>query len=347
MTYTLQCPTPLAASERILLGHGSGGRLSAQLLRDIVLPPISNPLLDRMEDQAALEIGGRRIAFTTDSFVVNPRFFPGGDIGSLAVHGTVNDLAVGGAHPLFLSASLILEEGFSVTELRRIMESMGRAALASGVPIVTGDTKVVEKGSGDGIFINTSGLGLIHPDFDLGQEKIRPGDFILASGFLGDHGIAILSQREDIGFDTGVVSDSAALDHLVAALLPFASSVHAMRDPTRGGLSAALHEIAQRTHLGMAVTEADIPIRESVRAACEFLGLDPLHVANEGKLILFAAPEGAEDILYAMRSHPLGREAACIGRVVEAHAGTVTLRTPFGGTRILDPLSGDQLPRIC
>jgi hydrogenase expression/formation protein HypE len=344
------CPAPLSQHDRIVLGHGSGGRLSAELLRDVFLPLFANPVLDRMDDQAIVEIGGARVAFTTDSFVVQPLVFPGGDIGSLAVHGTVNDLAMGGARPLFLSAGFILEEGFPTELLRTITASMAEAARAAGVAIVTGDTKVVERGKGDGLFINTTGIGIVPDGVQLSASKARPGDRIILSGPIGDHGIAILAQREGLAFETEVRSDSAALHNLVAEMLlaaPSLDAIRCMRDPTRGGVSSALNEIAGQSGVSMRIEESRIPVHEEVRGACELLGLDPLYVANEGKLIAIVAPEAAEDILVAMRRDPRGPDAAIIGTVGEKSPGLVTMRTAFGSTRIVDVLPGEQLPRIC
>ena len=350
---TLSCPLPLAAKDRILLGHGSGGKLSAELLRDVFLPAFRSPVLNRLDDQAVVEAGGVRLAFTTDSFVVKPLFFRGGDIGSLAVYGTVNDLAMCGAEALYLSAAFILEEGFAMAALRRIAESMARAAEAAGVEIVTGDTKVVEKGSGDGVFINTAGIGLAPVGLSLSAANARPGDRILLSGTLGDHGIAILSEREGIAFETPAESDSAPLNGLVREMLAATAAtaatagIRAMRDPTRGGLASTLHEIAAQSGVGMALEEEAIPIREEVRGACELLGLDPLYVANEGKLVAIVAPEAAEAALAAMHRHPLGARASMIGTVTGAHRGMVTLKSVFGTTRLVNMLAGDQLPRIC
>jgi len=341
------CPVPLAVKDRIVLGHGSGGKLSAELLRDVFLPFFRSPILNRLDDQAVLEINGARLAFTTDSFVVKPLFFRGGDIGSLAVHGTVNDLAMGGATPLYLSAGFILEEGLEIETLRRAAESMGRAADAIPIEIVTGDTKVVEKGSGDGLFVNTTGIGLVPEGVRLSPSLVRPGDRVLLSGPIGDHGIAILAEREGIQFSTDLASDCAPLHGLVAAMLAVSFDIRAMRDPTRGGLSSALNEIASRAGVGITIEESAIPVREEVRGACEMLGLDPLYVANEGKLVAFVAPHAAEAVLAAMRRHPLGSDAALIGAVTDTHPGLVLLRTPFGTTRIVDMLPGDQLPRIC
>ncbi len=355
INFELSCPTPLPAKDTILLGHGSGGKLSAELIRDVFLPAFQNPVLARLDDQAIVNVNGQRLAMTTDSFVVKPLFFPGGDIGSLAVHGTVNDLAMGGATPLFLSAAFIIEEGFSMDELRRVVNSLRQAAAEAGVQVVTGDTKVVEKGKGDGLFINTTGIGLVPEGVDLSADRARPGDKVLLSGSIGDHGIAILAQREGLEFETQIQSDSAALHTLVADMLgvtsnvtsKFTSDIRCMRDPTRGGVSSTLNEIAERSRVGVELEESSLPIHEQVRGACELLGLDPLYVANEGKLIAIVAPEAADAVLQAMRRHPLGSEAQMIGTVKKENPGLVTMRTPFGTTRIVDMLAGDQLPRIC
>ena len=344
---SLHCPVPIAARESILLGHGSGGRMSGDLLRNILLPALQNPVLDRLDDQAIVDIGGSRVAFTTDSFVVKPLFFPGGDIGTLAVNGTVNDLAMGGAEPLFLSLALILEEGFPFDTLRRVMESVRVAAALAGVVVVTGDTKVVEKGSGDGLFVNTSGIGLVSSGVQLSADQARPGDCVLLSGTIGEHGITILSQREGLEFESAIASDTVALHSLVAEMLRASSEIRCLRDPTRGGLSSSLNEIAARSWVGIELDESAIPVREEVQGACEMLGLDPLYVANEGKLVAIVESTAAETILEAMRRHPLGRNARMIGRVTQAHPGMVTLRTRLGTSRIVDLLSGDQLPRIC
>jgi len=349
--FQLSCPAPLAAKDTILLGHGSGGKLSAELIRDIFLPAFQNPVLSRLDDQAIVNVNGQRLAITTDSFVVKPLFFPGGDIGSLAVHGTVNDLAMGGATPLFLSAAFIIEEGFSMNELRRVVNSLRQAAAEAGVQVVTGDTKVVEKGKGDGLFINTTGIGLVPEGVDLSADRARPGDKVLLSGSIGDHGIAILAQREGLEFETQIQSDSAALHTLVAEMLDVTSNVtrdiRCMRDPTRGGVSSTLNEIAERSRVGIELQESSLPIHEEVRGACELLGLDPLYVANEGKLIAIVAPEAADAVLHTMRRHSLGAEAQMIGTVKKENPGLVTMRTPLGTTRIVDMLAGDQLPRIC
>jgi len=341
------CPAPLPAQDKVLLGHGSGGRLSAELLQKVFLPALQNPFLNTLNDQALVGVDGVRLAFTTDSFVVKPLFYPGGDIGSLAVNGTINDLAVGGAEPFYLSAAFILEEGLPLETLRQVVASLGRAAQEAGVAIVTGDTKVVEKGKGDGLFINTSGIGRVLPGISLSADQARPGDAILLSGPIGDHGIAILSQREGLEFESPIVSDCAPLHRLVAAMLEASPAIRCMRDPTRGGLSSALNEIAAESRVGMELEESAIPIQEAVRGACELLGLDPLYVANEGKLVAIVDPRQAERILAAMHAHPLGQQARLIGRVTESDPGLVFMRTSLGTKRIVDMLSGDQLPRIC
>ncbi len=345
----LVCPAPLATRDRVLLGHGSGGKLSAELMREIFLPAFSNPVLAQLEDQASLEIGAARLAFTTDSFIVKPLFFPGGDIGSLAVHGTVNDLAVGGARPEFLSAAFLLEEGFPLADLHRIVDSMAAASRAAGVTIVTGDTKVVERGSGDGVYINTSGIGRLRDGVHLSAGAACPGDAVIVSGSLGDHGIAILSQRQGLELETAVTSDSAPLHTLADAMFDAAgaTAIRCMRDPTRGGLASTLNEIAGQSKVGIEIEERRLVIHEAVRGACELLGLDPLYVANEGKLAAIADPAAAEAIVAAMRRHPLGRDAAVAGTVTSTHPGMVTMRTVFGTSRIVDMLAGDQLPRIC
>jgi hydrogenase expression/formation protein HypE len=343
----LSCPAPLPAGDRVLLGHGSGGKLSAQLIERVFLPAFGNPTLDQLNDQATFSIDGVRLAMTTDTFVVKPLFFPGGDIGSLAVHGTVNDLAMGGAQPLYLSVAFILEEGLPLETLQRVTDSLHRAAHAANVQIVTGDTKVVEQGNGDGLFINTTGIGVVANGLQLGSDQAKPGDKIILSGTLGDHGIAILAKREGLEFETTIESDSAPLHGLVDAILATGATLRCMRDPTRGGLSSSLNEIAMRSKVGMIIEEGSIPVREEVRGACELLGLDPLYVANEGKMIAIVEPEGAECVVKAMRNHVYGREARVIGAVVDQHPGTVVMKTTFGTTRIVDMLAGDQLPRIC
>lgn len=341
------CPVPLNDAQQILLGHGSGGKLTARLIENLILPAFRNPALERLDDQAIVPFGGARLAFTTDSYVVTPIFFPGGDIGELAVNGTINDLAMGGARPLHLSMALILEEGLPIEELQRVIESARRAADKAGVNVVTGDTKVVGRGNGDKVFINTSGIGIVPPGVDLSSSNVRPGDAILVSGPIGDHGVAILSRREGLEFDGQIESDTAALHELVAALLEEVPGVHAMRDPTRGGVAATLVEIATRRRLGIEVDESAVPVRDAVRGACEILGLDPLLVANEGKLVAFVPEPASEGALRALRRHPLGRDACRIGTVTAEHPGFVALRTPIGGQRILDLPFGESLPRIC
>jgi hydrogenase expression/formation protein HypE len=342
-----RCPTPFPAQETILLGHGSGGKLSSALVRDVFLSTFRNPWLSKLNDQAIVSINGSRIALTTDSFVVSPLFFPGGDIGVLAVHGTINDLAMGGAQPLFLSAAFIIEEGLPIGVLRKIVASMQTAARAAGVQIITGDTKVVEKGKGDGIFINTTGIGLVPDGIELSGDAARPGDKVLLSGSIGDHGIAILAQREGLEFESTIESDTAPLHTLVAEILRATPAIRCMRDPTRGGLSSTLNEIAVQSQVGIKLEEAAIPIQDEVRGACELLGLDALYVANEGKLIAIVESQSAEAVLAGMREHPLGHGAQIIGSVTNSDPGLVIMRTPLGTTRIVDMLAGDQLPRIC
>jgi hydrogenase expression/formation protein HypE len=347
------CPVPRSRYDHILLGHGSGGQLTADLIGRLFLPGFGNDVLSALEDQATVSLGAGngvkapRLAFTTDAFVVRPLFFPGGDIGKLAVHGTVNDLAVGGARPLFLSAAFILEEGLPLADLQRIVASMREACAEAGVSLVTGDTKVVDRGKGDGVFITTSGIGLVPEGRSLSIHNARPGDRVLVSGTIGDHGVAILSVREGLEFETVLESDTAPLADLARVMLDACPGVRCMRDPTRGGVSSALNELAAASRVGVELTEAAIPVRPEVRGACEMLGLDPLYVANEGKLIAVAPPEDADRLLAVMRSHPLGRDAALIGDVVADHAGMVILRSRVGGERVVTLLAGEQLPRIC
>jgi hydrogenase expression/formation protein HypE len=341
------CPLPLTDHDTVLLGHGSGGILTSQLIERLFLPSLGNEILSRLEDQAVVDFAGARLAFTTDSFVVTPIFFPGGDIGSLAVHGTVNDLAMSGARPLYLSAGFILEEGLAIEDLQRVVRSMSAAARQSGVLVVTGDTKVVGRGSGDKVFINTSGIGVVPDGVRLGADRVRPGDAILVSGTVGDHGTAVLSLRDSLGIEGTILSDSAALYPLVERILERAPGVHALRDPTRGGVAGACHEIAARAKLGMEIREEAVPVREEVTGACELLGFEPLHVANEGKLLAFVPEEEADAALEAMRSHPLGFEAARIGSVTERHPGLVVMRTALGATRVVERPYGEILPRIC
>jgi len=344
------CPIPIFDHKRIVLGHGSGGKLTADLIDKIFLPAFRNPTLDKLDDQAVLTIGGARLAFTTDSFVVTPIFFPGGDIGRLSIHGTVNDLAMSGARPLYLSAAFILEEGLAVDDLRRVVESMRAAAAEAGVQLVTGDTKVVNRGKGDQIFITTTGIGVIEHDVSISADRACLGDKIILSGYIGDHGMTIMSQREGLEFESAIASDCAPLNGLVAAMLavsPANNFIHTLRDPTRGGVATTLNEIAKHANLGMMLDERTIPVRESVKGACEVLGLDPLYVANEGKLLALVVPEIADAVLERMRQHRLGQDAAIIGEVVETHRGMVLMKTEIGGTRVLDVMFGEQLPRIC
>ena len=329
------------------MSHGSGGRAMAHLIDEQFARLLGNEFLAQGDDGAVLPAASGRLVMSTDSHVVSPLFFPGGDIGSLAVHGTVNDVAVMGARPLYLAAAFILEEGFPLADLQRIVESMARAAEVAGVSVVTGDTKVVEKGKGDGVFITTTGVGVLRDGISLSGKSARPGDRILLSGSVGEHGMAILSQREGLAFEAPIVSDSAPLYGLVEAMLDSGADLRALRDPTRGGLATTLNELAQQSGVGMRLDEAAIPVQAAVASACEFLGLDPCYIANEGKLVALCAPQDADRLLAAMRGHPLGRDAAIIGEVVEDSHGFVQAMTRMGGQRILDRLSGEALPRIC
>lgn len=335
--------------KNITLSHGSGGKAMHDLVEAVFIRAFDNPLLAEREDQARFQTAeGSRLALTTDSYVVTPLEFPGGDIGRLAVHGTINDLAVGGADPLYLSAGFILEEGVEVALLERIVASMAEAAREAGVPIVTGDTKVVERGKADGLYINTAGVGVRRRPGELGADQVRPGDVVLVSGTIGDHGTAVLIERGDLELESDLESDTAALHGLVAALLDAVPhGVHALRDATRGGVATVLVELAGRSGTSILIREAAMPVRREVRGACEILGLDPLYVANEGKLVALVAPEHAEDALAALREHPLGRDAAVVGEVREEPAGMCFLATVSGGTRVVDMLAGEQLPRIC
>jgi hydrogenase expression/formation protein HypE len=334
---------------RVDMSHGAGGRAMAELISSIFKDAFGNELLDQGNDQASFPTpAGGRMVMTTDGYVVSPLFFPGGDIGSLAVHGTVNDLAMAGAKPLYLSASYIVEEGFPLGDLKRIAESMGAAAKAAGVLVVTGDTKVVERGKADGVFISTAGVGVVPDGLTLSGDRARPGDKVIVSGSMGDHGVAIMSSRENLTFETEILSDSAPLNGLVDVMVAAAGPhLKLMRDPTRGGLAATLNELAHQSGVGFRVVEDHIPIKKQVAAACELLGLDPLNVANEGKLVVVVAPEAADALLAAMRDHPLGADAAIIGDVVEDDQHFVQMTTGFGGGRIVDWLAGEQLPRIC
>ncbi len=352
MTVFGSCPLPIFEHKQIVLGHGSGGKLTAELIDKVFRAAFTNPILDKLDDQAVVQVNGTRLAFTTDSFVVTPIFFPGGDIGRLAINGTVNDLAMSGARPLYLAAAFILEEGLAADDLRRVVESMRDAANEAGVLLVTGDTKVVNRGKGDQVFITTTGLGVIDRLVEISADRARPGDKIILSGFIGDHGMAIMSQRENLEFEGAIQSDCAPLHGLVNVMLEVTGNdggptIHCLRDPTRGGVATTLNEIAGQSRVGMLLQERDIPVRETVQGACEILGLDPLYVANEGKLVGIVAAEAADEIVRRMRQHPLGGEAAVIGEVVADHAGMVLMKTEIGGTRVLDVMFGEQLPRIC
>ncbi|HEX9614709.1 MAG TPA: hydrogenase expression/formation protein HypE [Bacteroidota bacterium] len=342
----LACPTPLRHHTNVLLAHGGGGTLTRDLIRDLFTPAFNNELLNELHDGAVIPMAGRRLAFSTDSFVVSPVLFPGGNIGSLAVNGTVNDLAMCGAIPLHLCASFILEEGFPMDTLRTIVASMSAAAAAADVTIVTGDTKVVERGKGDGLYITTAGIGLID-GADIKPDNAAVGDAIIVSGPIGMHGIAVLSVREGLEFGTAILSDTAPLHTLVQAMLQTTREVYVLRDPTRGGVATSLNEIAESSGVGILLREEALPIPPEVKAACEILGLDPLYVANEGKLLAFVPDREVDHVLAAMHAHPLGRDAVVIGRVTDEHPGTVLMKTRIGGTRVVDMLSGEQLPRIC
>ena len=329
------------------MSHGAGGRAMAQLVTELFQAHLDNDLLRQGNDQALFQPPPGRLVMSTDGHVISPLFFPGGDIGSLAVHGTINDVAMAGARPLYLAAAFILEEGFPLADLERIVVSMARAAREAGVPVATGDTKVVERGKGDGVFIATTGVGVVPDGVSISGNRARPGDAILVSGTLGDHGVAILSQRESLGFETEIRSDSAALHDLVAAMVAAVPDIHCLRDPTRGGLATTLNELAYQSAVGMRIRESAIPVRPEVAAACELLGLDPLYVANEGKLVAICPPERADALLAVMRAHPLGADSSRIGEVVEDPHRFVQMETGLGGSRIVDWLAGEQLPRIC
>lgn len=349
---TFSCPAPLRDYPHVILGHGGGGALSRDLIEGIFLPAFSNPLLDRLGDSTVLDLAaeladGGRLAVSTDSYVVRPLFFPGGSIGELAVNGTVNDLAMSGARPHAITAGFILEEGLPIAELAAIVDRMARAAHAAGVAIVAGDTKVVERGHGDGVYINTSGIGVVPPEVRLGSEPIRPGDVVLVSGTIGDHGMAIMSVREGLEFDAAIASDSAPLHGLGAAMLAACPGIHMLRDPTRGGVVTSLNEMATLANVGIEIDERAIPVSPPVAAACEILGLDPLLVANEGKLLAVVPSAAADRVLAAMRSHEHGARAVVIGRVVAEHPRLVVMKTAIGGTRVLPMPIGEQLPRIC
>ncbi len=342
------CPLPLADYPTIVMGHGGGGKLGNELVEHLFLPAFRNPELENLGDAAVFELESGRLAMSTDSFVVQPLFFPGGSIGALAVNGTVNDLAVSGAEPRFLSASFILEEGFPLAQLAAIVQAMADAAAAAGVRIVTGDTKVVERGHGDGCYINTAGVGVLRPGIAGGPHRALPGDAVLVSGTIGDHGMAIMSVREGLEFESQIRSDCAALNGMIARVLDaVGDGVHVMRDPTRGGLASTLNEIATASGVGIAIDEPSLPIRPEVQSACELLGLDPVYVANEGKAVFFVAPEEAARALEILRAHPLGRDAARIGQVTDQHKRMLVARTAMGSNRVIPTQIGEQLPRIC
>jgi hydrogenase expression/formation protein HypE len=329
------------------MSHGSGGRAMAQLIEQLFVQQFDNALLRQANDQALFNVQGGRMVMSVDGHVIAPLFFPGGDIGSLSVHGTVNDVAMSGAKPLYLSAGFILEEGFPLADLQRIVSSMARAANEAGVPVITGDTKVVERGKGDGVFITTTGVGVVPEGINISGDRAQPGDAILVSGTIGDHGVAIMSSRENLQFETDIESDSAALHTLVASMVSAVPEIHCLRDPTRGGLATTLNELAQQSQVGMRLYEREIPVATAVQGACELLGLDPLYVANEGKLIAICRAQDAQRLLRVMQAHPLGESSAIIGEVVEDEYGFVQMETRFGGSRIVDWLAGEQLPRIC
>ncbi|MBI5601802.1 MAG: hydrogenase expression/formation protein HypE [Deltaproteobacteria bacterium] len=332
---------------KILLDHGSGGRASHELIEKVFVPRFQNPVLNDLNDSAVFELNGARLAFTTDSYVVDPIFFPGGDIGSLAICGTVNDLAMRGACPHYLSVGFIIEEGFPVKDLEQILFSMERAAREAGIYVVTGDTKVVPKGNVDKIFINTAGIGLIPEGIDIAGQNARLGDAVLVSGTIGDHGLTILSKREGLSFESTLKSDAAPLNHLVREMIETGAEIHVLRDPTRGGLATTLNEIARQSKVGIEIREEAVPIRESVAAAAEILGLDPFYIANEGKLIAILPALQAEAVLKVMKKNPYGQQAALIGEVKAENPGKVVLKTNIGGKRLMDMLAGEQLPRIC
>jgi hydrogenase expression/formation protein HypE len=343
----LSCPIPITDYKNVLLAHGGGGKLTEQMIQKMFLPQFQNEFLEPLHDGAILSLNGVRLAFSTDSYVVNPIFFPGGDIGKLAINGTVNDLAMCGASPMYLSVAFIIEEGFPMEDLWRVVLSMQEAARRANVTLVTGDTKVVDRGKGDKIFINTSGMGMIMPGVEINPTSAKVGDKIILSGQIAVHGIAILSVREGLEFETQIQSDTAPMNGLVASMLEASKQIHVLRDPTRGGVASALNEIAEKANLGISIVEESIPLTEEVAGACEILGLDPLYVANEGKLLAFVSSEDADTVLCSMRSHPLGKDAVIIGEVVAEHPRIVVMKSRIGGARIVDMLSGEQLPRIC
>ncbi|WP_443071229.1 hydrogenase expression/formation protein HypE [Streptomyces sp. NBC_01476] len=341
------CPAPLREIPSIVMGHGGGGAMSGELVEHLFLPAYGSAAARELGDSAVLPFGGGRLAFSTDSYVVKPMFFPGGSIGDLAVNGTVNDLAMSGAKPLFLSTAFILQEGTELGELGRVAEAIGAAARAAGVQLVTGDTKVVERASGDGVYVNTSGIGVVPDGVDIGPRRARPGDAVIVSGDIGVHGVAVMSCREGLEFGTTVESDTAPLHGLVAAMIATGARLRALRDPTRGGVAASLNEIARASSVGIDLVERELPIPQTVRDACSLLGLDPLQVANEGKLLAIVPAESADEVLAAVRAHPMGRSARRIGTCVAEHSGMVVARTALGGTRVVGLPIGEQLPRIC
>lgn len=336
-------------TDKILLDHGSGGKISHSLTKDMMLPVFDNDILAALNDGAIFELEGKRVAFSTDSYTVDPIFFPGGNIGDLAINGTVNDIAMCGATPLYLSVGLIIEEGLSMTDLETIINDMGRAAKAAGVTVITGDTKVVPRGTADRIFINTSGIGLIPDHIHVASDNAKAGDKIILSGTIADHAITVLTQREGLSFETSLQSDSAPLNHMTKKIFEAAAGkdIHVLRDPTRGGVGTALNEIAEKSEIGIEIVEDKIPLKDEVAAACELLGFDPLYLANEGKLLAFVSPDRAAAVLKAIQSDPYGKDAAVIGQVVNDYSGKVFLKTRIGGKRIVDMLVGEQLPRIC
>lgn len=341
------CPLPITDYKQVMLAHGGGGKLSQQLIQKMFLTQFKNEFLEPLHDGAIFSVNGVRLAFSTDSYVVNPIFFPGGDIGKLAVCGTVNDLAMCGAKPLYLSSAFIIEEGLPMDDLWRIVLSMQEAASDAGVLLITGDTKVVDHGKGDKIFINTSGIGTIEPGIDINPKRAAVGDKIILSGSIAEHGIAIMSVREGLEFDSPIKSDCAALNGLVKTMFAASKNIHVLRDPTRGGIASALNEIAQHAKVGISIDESTIPVSEEVKGACEILGLDPLYVANEGKLIAFVPAHEANKVLTKMKTHPLGKNAVIIGEVAADYSGQVVMQSSIKGTRIVDMISGEQLPRIC
>jgi hydrogenase expression/formation protein HypE len=347
-TFALSCPLPLSHHKTVVMGHGSGGRLSAQLIHDLFLPAFDNPLLRKMDDQAVLDLGSARLAFSTDSFVITPLFFPGGNIGELAVNGTVNDLAMSGARPLWLSAAFIMEEGLAIEELSQVVASMAAAAATAGVSIVTGDTKVVNRRSADKLFITTTGIGLVPDAINISASNAKAGDVVIVSGSIGDHGMAVMSKREGMELEGEILSDTRPLHRLVQTMLHVAPvGVHVLRDPTRGGLATSLCEISASSAVGIEIDARSLPVREEVKGACEILGIDPLFVANEGKLVAFVDPASADVVLDAMRATEEARDAVFIGRAVANHPGMVVMKTEIGGTRIIDMPFHEQLPRIC